>query len=128
MDTEPLDSGPVGLSDTTADLDSATDSEPEDEGHEPCYLFSTGEQGCMADTNIKKLRLGVAAACQECSIVLDAITTYSSERLCIDSIRTVYVLGGSWRILIYNDKSERIDLELFRLEGKLYTCHFICFQ
>lgn len=125
---ESLNSGPIGTSDTTADLDSATDSETEDEGHEPCYLFSDERERYMVDTSITKLRRGVAAACQKCSIVLDAITTYSSERLCMDSITEVCVLAGSWSILLDNDERERINLELFRLEGKLYTCRFVCFQ
>lgn len=128
MATGALDSGPVGPSDTTADLDSATDSETEDESHEPCYLFSK-EVKKSTHTNIKKLRLGVAAACQECSIVLDAITTYSNERLWMDSIRTVAVPADSWRIIVFtNDERGGTDLELFRIEGKLYTCRFVCFQ
>ncbi|KAB2100497.1 hypothetical protein AG0111_0g11493 [Alternaria gaisen] len=40
MDTEALDSGPVGPSDTTVDLTAAADSETENEGHEPCDLSS----------------------------------------------------------------------------------------
>ena len=125
---KPLASEPIGPSDTTADLDSATDSETEDEGHEPCYLFSEEPGRWMVDTTITKLRRGVAAACQKCSIVLDAITTYSSERLCMDSITEVAVPLDDWRIRTYNNEHERTDLELFRLEGNLYTRRFVCSQ
>jgi hypothetical protein len=128
MDTEPLDSGPVGPSDTTADMAAVTNEETEDEGHEPCYLFSNETEHYIIGTNIKKLQLGVAAACQNCSLVLDAVTTYSSERLCMDSITEVTVLQDCSHIWIDNDERERIDLGLFRLEGKLYTCRFVCFQ
>lgn len=127
MDTEPLDSGPVGPSDTTADLAAVTNDETEDESHEPCYLFpKEGKHSLL--TNIKRLRLGVTAACQGCSIVLDAVTTYSSGRLCMDSIRDIYAILDSWRIVIYTGERKRIHLELFRLEGKLYTYRFVCFQ
>jgi hypothetical protein len=127
MVTEPLDSGPVGPSDTTADLAAVTNDETEDESHEPCYLFSR-EGKHLLHTNIKRLRLGVTAACQGCSIVLDAVTTYSSGRLCMDSIRDICVILDSWRIEIYTGERKRIRLELFRLEGKLYTCRFVCFR
>jgi hypothetical protein len=127
MVTEPLDSGPVGPSDTTADLAAVTNDETEDESHEPCYLFpKEGKHSLL--TNIKRLRLGVTAACQGCSIVLDAVTTYSSGRLCMDSIRDIYAILDSWRIVIYTGERKRIHLELFRLEGKLYMCRFVCFQ
>jgi len=128
MDTEPPDSGPVGSSDTTADLAVATNDETEDESHEPCYLFSEECKYQMVKTNITKLRRGVAAACQNCNIVLDAVTTYSSGQLCMDSIINVYVLGDKWQILIHNEERKRVHLGLFRLEGKLYTCRLVCFR
>lgn len=128
MATEALDSGPVGPSDTTAALTAVSNDETEDEGHEPCYLFSNKREHFMVGTSITKLRRGVAAACQKCSILLDAITTYSSERLCMDSIRGVWVLSDSWYICINNGELEGIKIDLFRLEGKLYTCRFVCFQ
>jgi hypothetical protein len=60
--------------------------------------------------------------------VLDAITTYSSGRLCMDSITEVTVPLDDWRIRTYNNEHERTDLELFRLEGNLYTRRFVCSQ
>jgi hypothetical protein len=128
MVTEPLDSGPVGPPDTTAALTAVSNDETEDEGHEPCYLFSNKRERFMVRTTITKLRRGVVAACQKCGIVLDAITTYSSERLCMDSIRSIYVIPDIRRIGIYISERKRIHLELFRLEGKLYTCRFVCFR
>jgi len=128
MATEALDSGPVGPSDTTVDLAAATNDDAEDEGHEPCYLFSEEHSPFLVETNIKILRLGVAAACLNCSIVLDAVTTYSSERLCINSIKGVSVLSHHGRINLTIEERKGVHLDSFRLKGKLYTCHFVCFQ
>ena len=128
MATEALDSGPVGPSDTTVDLTAATNSETEDEGHEPYDLSSNEYKNYVVGTDINKLRLGVTAACQVCSIVLDAITTYSTGRLCMDSMTRVNMLADSWRICIIKGEDERTELELFRLQGKLYTYRFVCFQ
>jgi len=77
-------------------------------------------------STIAELRLGAAAACHSCTMVLDAIITYCGGRLPIDSIVDINVASADHPILInfrpYTDAIESrvytVELELFQLEGK----------
>jgi hypothetical protein len=139
MDAQIPESGTVNQpEEDTSGPASVINGESDNGDYEPCFL-SFGNEDDGFTTNITRLRLGVAAACQKCSIVLDAITTYSSRRLPIDSITNVRVMPmHGWIGFEYqslpdvrgvtmqsgkddqdNEKVCSVGLQLIRLEGKL---------
>ena len=126
MDVESLESGFVDpWEDFTAGLSSITNNENDNEGHKPCHLLATDWRMYDVETNITKLRAGAAAACQDCSLVLDAITSYSSGRLSMENIIEIAVLSRSQPIRVhyqskqspkayqYNNELPFVELELF---------------
>jgi len=158
MDTQDLANGSADtIGECTANLDSTVlarsvaEDEFDEESHEPCgtsYLFTpqyTLRRGSLTSptvNSIPKLRLGAADACHSCEIVLDALTTYCSGILSLDSIEHVFVqsaemsIGVSYRPTTGASQGESnasrpqkrsrrprvewIDIELCRLEGMLY--------
>jgi len=153
MDTQDLDGGsvdPVETSTTSLDSTVLARSVANDKGskksHKDCgtgllfqqkYRFTLTKRGSVKRPDpipslntISGLRLGAAADCHNCKIVLDAIISYSSGRLSIDNIEQIEVLSGERPItIIYrpgldagkgsNEPGLReAELELFQMEGK----------
>ena len=113
--------------------------------HEPCEVrqvfFPAYHERNMFQgpqtTGIAELRLGFAAACQGCELVLDAVTTHIYERLQEDQIAAVYFWKQNWKLGSYQIVLEfhhhlddtkgpsppkpDITLELFQPKGKLLS-------
>ena len=145
MDTQDLDGGSVDLvEESTACLESTilapsvTEDRNNKESHEPCgtrFLFTQyralddDDTDALTTTTVPKLRLGIAAACQSCRIVLDALTSYSNEWIPIDSIVNIEVASADWVIRVRyrpvpnaGEKSgqsrvRKVKLDLFCLQG-----------
>jgi len=106
------------------------------ESHEPCgtrFLFTPFNwffaEGGETTTTVPKLRLGIAAACHSCRIVLDALTSYSNGRIPIDNIVDVKLASADREIRVRyrpvpiargdsgQSRVRTVKLELFRLKG-----------
>jgi len=157
LDIGSADDKSTTRSDSTVPAHSVAQTE-DDESHKGCgtrllftqkYTFvrrkgAPREAPKMPDpiprlNTISGLRLGAAADCHNCKIVLDALVSYSSGRLSIDNIEQIEVLPGEEPItIIYrpgldagegsNDSGLReVKLELFQLEGESCKCVHVSF-
>ncbi|CAA9958129.1 hypothetical protein PTMSG1_01702 [Pyrenophora teres f. maculata] len=111
--------------------------------HEPCKVRQVFFPSCheremlhvSQATDIAELRLGAAAACQGCELLLDVATTHIHERLQEDQIASIRFWGQSWEPGGYQivlelrdcvDKAEKssppklddIILEIFQPKGQ----------
>jgi len=140
MDTQDLDSGSVDPVETsTTSLDSivpatpASEDEFDEESHDICgtrYLFSRWSHYCgEIDTTISELRLGAAAGCYNCGIVLDAVASYDRGWLSRCSVITLVKKSGTSIRLCSppaldsveessQSRPREVELELFHLERK----------
>jgi len=139
MDTECADrfeESAAGLGSTVL-APSAAEDRIDEEPHKLCgtenlftpwYILIRRMRGLEPTrvSTISELRLGAAAACHSCKMVLDALITYCSGRWPIDSIVDINVASADHPILInfrpFTDAIESgvytVELELFQLEGK----------